>query len=324
MAKSKKPIHNDFFIRQFSDPEFAVSFFQNHLPKQVADQVDWGNFRLASGDFVSKALKNRKSDLLYETTIEDRKSLFYLHLEHQRKPHKEMPFRMLSYWLHILERHKRQYPKQDLPLIFPMVLYQGKENWHVASNFHDYLGVPQSLKPYTPQLHYALVDLSHLSDDEIQGKLLVKLSLLIMKHIDAGDIDHLLNSRVLELLFELSRSKSGLEHIETLLYYLSETSEHIQPEEVIVKLKELPETEEIQEVVMTLAEKWREEGEQRGIEKGIEKGEYLLISMQLKLKFQSNAAKYQQKLETASKAQLELIAERILTAPSIESVFEGI
>lgn len=320
MAKSNNQKHNNFFIRQFSDQEFAVSFFQSYLPEDIKDQVDWESFRLASGDFVSKALKNRKSDLLYQTILGGRNSFFYLHLEHQRKPNKDMPFRMLSYWMHILELHNKQFPDEDLPLIFPMVLYQGVDKWNVKLNFHDYMDVPQSLKPYTPQLHYSLMDLSHMSDDEIQGKILLRVSLMMMKNIDAGNIDGILHSGILSLIPELLKEKSGLEYIKTLLYYLSETNEHIQPEEVFEKLNQLPETEDIKEVVMTLAEQWRLEGEQRGIEKG----EYLVVSKLLKLKFQSQASAYASRLEAASQTQLELIAERILTAQSIEDVFEGI
>ena len=237
MPKSKRPIHNDFFVRQFSNREFAVSFFQSYLPEDVKSLVNWEKFQLAPGDFVSKALKNRKSDLLYESRIDDRKSLFYLHLEHQRKPDRDIPFRMLCYWVHIMEQHKRQYPGQPLPLIYPLVLYQGKTKWNVQTSFHDYLKVPKGMKPYTPQLQYALMDLSHLSDDEIQGRLLVKLSLLIMKHIDSGQIKELFKTRIFGLLFELSKTKTGLEHIETLLYYLFEAAEHLEKDEAVKALK---------------------------------------------------------------------------------------
>ena len=78
MAKSEKPAnpkrkgtpHNDFFIQQWSDLKVAQAFFKEYLPASIQVIMDWSQLRLAPGDFVQKALKNRKSDLLYETRFE--------------------------------------------------------------------------------------------------------------------------------------------------------------------------------------------------------------------------------------------------------------
>ena len=81
MAKSEKPAnpkrkgtpHNDFFIQQWSDLKVAQAFFKEYLPASIQAIMDWSQLRLAPGDFVQKALKNRKSDLLYETRFKGRR-----------------------------------------------------------------------------------------------------------------------------------------------------------------------------------------------------------------------------------------------------------
>ncbi len=70
MAKSEKPanpkrkgtLHNDFFIQQWSDLKVAQAFFKEYLPASIQVIMDWSQLRLAPGDFVQKALKNRKND----------------------------------------------------------------------------------------------------------------------------------------------------------------------------------------------------------------------------------------------------------------------
>ncbi len=234
-----------------------------------------------------------------------------------------MAFRMLSYWLNILDQHKRLFPDKGNPLIFPMVLFQGHGPWKGETDFHNYLKVPDFMKPYTPQFEYEVMDISHLSDREIQGELLVQISLLIMKNIDTDRADKIISVHMIDLLQELLQEKSGLEHIETILYYLAEAGKNLEKEEVAQLFQELPDKPQLQEVVMTLAEQWREEGEEQGIQKGIQKGEALVVGKLLKLKFQVVANSHMELLDQISQEELELIAERILTCNTIDKVFQG-
>ncbi len=65
---------------------------------------------------------------LYETKIAGRNSLFYIHLEHQRTSDRTMAFRMLVYMVGIWEQYRLQYPGEDLPLVFPMVIWGSLKN----------------------------------------------------------------------------------------------------------------------------------------------------------------------------------------------------
>ncbi len=324
MKKKIKLSHNDYFQQQFQKIEFAISFLKEHLPKEVVERIDFKTLRLAPGNFVGKALRNRRSDVLYEAKIDGRKSLFYIHLEHQRTPNKKMSFRMLIYTVRIWEQFEEQYPGKELPLIFPMVVYQGKRKWTSPQNVHDLLDVPEYLKPYCPQMTYELMDLSSLKDDDIRGELFQRLVLLIMRNIDSPDINDLLFDKYFPLIVEMIKKKRGVEYIEDMLYYLSYKSEHLDREKTVEQLSHYPETQNVREVVMTLAEQWKREGHEKGHEEGIEKGKSKLISKQLLFKYKDEAQDWMDKLNRLSSEDLEIVAERILTANSLEEVFAGL
>ena len=130
MSKKKiKLSHSSYFQKHFQKAEFAHSFFKEHLPEEIIKRADWTTLRLMSGDFVGKALRNRRSDILYELIIEDRRTMLYIHLEHQRTVQQEMVLRMLYYSVDIWQAYSNQYPDQPLPLIYPLVVYQGKNRW---------------------------------------------------------------------------------------------------------------------------------------------------------------------------------------------------
>jgi len=93
--------HDTYVRGEFGKVELARSYFQTYLPPEIAKLVDWSSLALAPSDFVDKALKNRKGDILYQVTILGRKGYFYLHLEHQRTPDAQMPYRLLVYMVRI-------------------------------------------------------------------------------------------------------------------------------------------------------------------------------------------------------------------------------
>lgn len=313
--------HDRYFREQFSRIEVARSFFREYLPSELAQAIDWKTFRLAPGDFVQKALHNRKTDILYQTRIDDREGYCYLHFEHQRSVDPQMAFRLLIYMVNIWEQHQKQHPEEKtIPLIVPMVLYQGERNWSAPLDLHDLLKVPGYLKPYLPGFSYLLMDLSSYSDEQIKGELFVQLALQVMKHVDSPDLMLTLEQKLFPFVVELFGTKTGLEAIKTMLYYLSNSSDHLDKDRVIRLFTEAPLDKMGAEVIMTLAEQWRQEGE----EKGIEKGKIGIVSRQLTIRFRDDAEQWLERLKELSADELDIVSERLLTAGSIADVFSGL
>ncbi|MBF0236363.1 MAG: hypothetical protein HQM12_01555 [SAR324 cluster bacterium] len=113
------------------------------------------------------------------------------------------------------------------------------------------------------------MDLSHIPDTAIRGDVLVKTTLLMMKHIDDRDLPRFLFGTLFPMLWDYSRSKTGLEYLETLLYYLFKASPNLEKDAFIEEFHKLPNPELLEEVVMpTMAQQWIDEVFERGIEKG--------------------------------------------------------
>jgi len=182
------------------------------------------------------------------------------------------------------------------------------------------------MSPFIPQFRYVLIDLSCLSDEEIKGKVALRLAMLVMKHVDSPEITSFLQQHLSPLIQELLEKETGLEYIETMLYYLSNTSDYLEKAEVIEIFQELPDNR-TKKVVMTLAEQWRLEGQEIGQKIGErigEKREVRLIQKLLKLKFGDEASEYNNQLAKFTLDQLDLIGERILSYQNIKDIFEGI
>jgi len=245
--------------------------------------------------------------------IMERKSFFYLHLEHQRKSDPMMAYRMLIYQANIWQQFEKQYPKEKIPIIFPMVLYQGKSSWTAPLSFHEFLAVPDFLRPFVPEFNYSLMDLSHLSDEQIKGELSVKVALLLMKHINSPKLEELLSKTIFPLLIELETKNTGLEYLETFLYYLSSSNEHLNKDQVIRKIQGLPTSTQIDRKIMTLVEQWKEEA--------VEQERESMAWMLLQTKFPKTASNYRSKLKSLSSDELQKFSLQIINASTINELF---
>jgi len=82
--------------------------------------------------------------------------------------------------------------------------------------------------------------------------------------------------------------------------------------------------QDLKELKMTLAERfdtWAQQHQQKGEEKGIEKGGGLLLQRQLVRRFGALPSEITAQIAAATSVQLELWADRVLDAASLEEIF---
>ena len=116
--------------------------------------------------FVTKAYKNRESDIVYKDL--KNKGIYYL-IEHQSKQDKMMAVRMIEYSLEIirsaLDLMKKE-KREEFPTVIPIVLYTGKGKWKIPQSLED---VQVKLADINlPSIgSYKLIDINTYSDDDL-------------------------------------------------------------------------------------------------------------------------------------------------------------
>src|SRR6266446_7597886 len=136
--------HDKFFKQVFGRPETAGPFFEAHLPQWAVKLGQWSRLERMPGSFIDTALRHEESDLLFRVPFKDQFLYLYCLFEHQRRVDPLMALRLLSYMVQIWKQLLRENPKLTrLPLILPVVLYQGATGWTAPVCFRDLLGLPQ-------------------------------------------------------------------------------------------------------------------------------------------------------------------------------------
>ena len=270
--------HDKFFKEAFGRLDLSRSFFRSYLPPHLADAVDWTTLQLEPGSFVDERLVGRATDLLYSARVRGEPVFLYFLFEHQSTVDPAMPFRLLGYMVRIWEVwRKRAKPGQKPPCILPLVLHQGAGPWTVSTRFLDGLAVPEGLcaevAPCQPDFEHILVDLSRVPLAQMQGDLLLQLTLTLMKAVVREELGIWLE-RYGPALGELlgQPDRAGLARV-LLKYALSvDAKQPSTVEEFVVKLNDQTVKSDVMSIAEQLMQRGRQEGRQEGLQEGRQLG----------------------------------------------------
>jgi predicted transposase/invertase (TIGR01784 family) len=323
-------IHDRFFKETLSHKEVARDFLENYLPQEVLRHLDLNTLKISKDTFV-KGQREHYSDLLYEVDLIGGSSGYiYLLFEHKSQHDPYVALQVLRYMVEIWSLSINQRPNDErLPLIIPLVVYHGKKKGKRVL-FSELIDIPsEELRVYVPGFDLPFYDLSPYSDIEIKGQIILQLILSCLKAKNEPEtLDHVVH--IFNLLARLDESLSALEWIQVIFRYIIEVMD-IEPDDIRRIAQSLPQGKK--EVVMSLAERLRMEGEHIGIQKGrmegMKEGEIAGRAMVLRRLLSKRfgldifPAYIEEHLRNATSEELDLYAELILDAKTIDDVFRS-
>jgi predicted transposase/invertase (TIGR01784 family) len=278
-AHVKSP--HDMIVKNYlGDRETAESLFIEYLPSEITRHMDFSTLEIQKDTFVDKKLSDFYSDLLYRVHFSGSPAYIYLLIEHKSWEEKFLGFQLLKYMVGIWELHLKQNKKvKSLPVILPFVIYHGTKEWRLGNEFKMLFDAPEYVEKYIPNFEYSLQDVSHLPDEEIRGRVLVRILFNILKYIFTPELSHKLPG-ILRLFGEISDKTKLTEYFEVMLKYLAVSAKNLKDEDLKDSVTKV--LSEGGEIMATLAEQWMRQGEERGIQKGIQKNTMDIIKNSLK------------------------------------------
>ncbi|AFR02849.1 hypothetical protein PEC301653_12530 [Pectobacterium carotovorum subsp. carotovorum] len=257
--------HDAIFKQFLSDPAVAKDFFAIHLPEEIRNICDFSSLQLQSASFVDEELRARISDMLYSIQTTSGQGYIYCVIEHQSRPEKLMPFRLLRYALAAMQQHLSQ-GHDTLPLVIPLLFYHGQRSPYPYTlrwldGFTDAI---QAEKLYNSS--FPLIDLTVIQDEEIKTHRRVALLELVQKHIRTRDMLEL--AQDIGLLFE--RWQVPLPQKRAILFYIARSGNTSKPAEFIEAIAQSLSTH--REAIMTIAQQLEKIGFEKGIKHGIQQG----------------------------------------------------
>lgn len=302
-----------------SDREVALAFIRRHLPSEVVGKMNLASLKLMSGTFIEEDLSESLTDVLYQVSVDGRASYIYTLIEHQRNPDPLMPLRILEYSCSIFRAHMKETRSTKLPLIYPIVLFNGRKNYTQITSLYDMFEDPQVARSTFPH-SFQFIDLNKIGDEELQREPLLGVVEIFLKHAYTRDILSLIQNETAKSLEDLlTRNKSEL--FKLLVHYLFYTQAGEYSKQELVNLLQSHLTPPVHMKIKTIADALIEEGMEQGRQEELCRFQSLFIT-QLKSRFPRKiTSQYLNRIEQAESDQLFYWIERLATSSSIEEVF---
>jgi len=299
-----------------SHKQICLDLLHSFVNADWATNINEDSLIEVNSHFVTPKFKSKESDKIYRLSLKDKDIYFYLLLELQSTVDFLMPFRLLSYmvelWRQIIVKaaEKAERKNYRLPVIIPIVLYNGKYNWTALRNFKEKLDSFEFFEDIIPDVPYLLIDVNRYSRDYLKklSNTISSIFIIDQKYDIIQLYDRLIDASDGIKTFESDPYNAfkdwfsyivcenlPMKVIEEFLIVIEKSS----PEEVEIMISNLAETiKEAQENAKNIGieqgieqgiEKGIEKGIVKGMEKGIEKVAKNLIQQNLSLDFIANA-----------------------------------
>ncbi len=326
--------HDALFKKFFGNIEITKDFLENYLPKEIRNMVDLDTLYLESTSHVDKKLKEIFSDLLFTVNIDGKEGYLYFLFEHKSYISIDISLQILKYMVEIWIKAFKEIKGVKLgklPVIIPIVIYNGKDRWNIDENLgiliKDYDELSKEIKKHIPNYEYLMYDITGYTDEQIKGAVELQIFIKIAKAVSTNDTELIKKVLIEAAMYygKLEKASGKAEYFEILLTYVSNTNVDFTKEDLHTVMIEVERVyPEGSDIVSSLAERLREEGRLEGIEKGIEKGERKTliknVTTLLTIKFGAIPEDMKEKILKLDTTTLNLILTEIFRYENLDEI----
>jgi len=262
--------HDKFFKKSMSNKETAKSFLVHYLPQDLLEKIDLTTLEIEKDSFTDEELNEHFSDTVYKANLAGKEAYLCFLLEHKSYPYSNITLQLLKYMLKIWQLKDEQGAK-ELPLIVPMLIYHGRNEWNIGLNLSDILQeIPLEAEKYLPDFEYILFDLSTYSKEEIKETGQMRVFIEVLSAVFQDDFEEKLFDAI-KVLKRLEKQNKAVDYFQTVVkYILSADVVDIGLNEVAKVISQV--SKEKGEEVMSIAEKLKKEGKVEIIKNMLDSG----------------------------------------------------
>ena len=155
--------HDQSYKLLFSHARMVEDLLRGFVHEGWVQRVDFSTLERVTQSFVTDDLREREDDIIWRVRWGRQRWLYvYLLIEFQSTVEWFMAVRLMVYiglLYQALIRSGEIRPGEQLPPVFPLVLYNGRHPWTAPLDVADLMATrPVGLRPYHPRLRYHVLE----------------------------------------------------------------------------------------------------------------------------------------------------------------------
>ncbi|AXI23863.1 hypothetical protein CE557_015 [Cardinium endosymbiont of Sogatella furcifera] len=252
--------HDMAFKNTFCNKEAMLDFLAANLPSELFVKIDQENLELTNKSFVDPVGRRGESDLVFRTNINGQKGYLYCLCEHQSTEDPYMALRFLEYNIRLIRQHLKENGNVPLPIILNICIYNGSKPYKGSNSLLSMFSDPELAKSYMFD-SFHLVDLYSASEDELIRYKKAAFAAMVLKQgiyrsFNQWFIDHI--GLIVDFL-----EKDYISYADAAFLYMLKVDDDPHLLETIKQSNP-----KLKQIVMSVAEKLKQEGRLEGEEKG--------------------------------------------------------
>lgn len=344
--------HDSSYRLLFSHPRMVEDLLRGFVQEPWVEKLDFSTLDKVGASYVSDDLQARHQDLIWRIRWHRREEEWlyvYLVFEFQSTVDRFMAVRVLAYLALLYQdliRRGEKAPSGKLPQVVPLVLYNGKKRWWAAREVSNLIEpLPGGLSVYRPRLRYLLLDEGRAAPLEPADRRNLAAALF---RVEKSREPTELRVAVAELVDELKRSGRVELRRAFSTWILQTLIPERWPEVGAAELGDLDEVKTmLEETVREWFQQWKQEGLQEGLQEGrkrgeregrrrgeregrkegrregLRQGEAQLFLRLLRGRFGPVDRQIRALVAAADSQQILAWSDRLLTAGSLDEIFNG-
>lgn len=152
-------IHDKGYKRLFSNKRFFQQLMESFVTLDWVEHIDFSDCETLDKSFISEHYKQTESDLIYKVKYKGKESYICVLIEFQSTVQWHTALRVLNYitnfWMDYVTSDAKI---RSLPPVFPIVLYNGEDEWNAVQNISGLIDNVELLDTYAPQFQYFKID----------------------------------------------------------------------------------------------------------------------------------------------------------------------
>ncbi|MCS6785693.1 MAG: Rpn family recombination-promoting nuclease/putative transposase [Thiobacillaceae bacterium] len=326
--------HDTGYKLLFAHPQVVEDLLRGFIAEDWVGELDFSTLQRVNASFVAEDLRAREDDVIWRVRLRSRWLYVYLLIEFQSRVDPWMALRMLVYvglLYQDLIRAGEVKTGDRLPAVFPLVLYNGGRRWTAVRELAELIEpVPAGLASYRPNQRYHVLEAcayepQALAEDNVVADII---------RLETSRYPQQLRQAVSRLAARLRAPEQASLRRAFTVWINRVVLRRLMPGQDIPEVGELKEIETmLAETVEEWTEQWKrqgleqgrleglQQGLEQGLQQGLQEGEALLLARLLTRRFGPLDEATQQRLRSATRAQLERWAENLLQAAALEDVF---
>jgi predicted transposase/invertase (TIGR01784 family) len=237
--------------------EVAQSFIEELFPSEIKDKLNLTDLKRISESFIDGEFQEHFSDIIYQTTLANQKTLVTLLFEHKSYTVPFIQVQLLQYIINIWQQEIKD-GKTVLSLVIPIVIHHGEQTWEYKPLKSYFTGLPEVLHKFIPDFDYLLFSLTDIADDRLASikNVMLSLSAMLLKHShDENDEFMKLSDFWLQKIEELD-AQQQLDFIKSVFMYI-QNAINLTNQEIPTIFTQV--SENTNKIAMTIADRIREE-----------------------------------------------------------------